>query len=171
MGQVIEVMGMLKDVNIVAQETKYLTDGVSRPTHLKLISKPFSGSGSGPDDRGKRILIIEDEPSVRELLDHMFIQEGYRTSVAEDGNEGVASFKEIRHDLVFTDLHIPGISGTEVAKNIKAMSPSTPVIAVTGWGTALSGFDMSQEPFDFIVSKPFELEELLDMAYSLTARD
>ncbi len=164
-------MSMLKDVNIVAPEPEYQTDGVSRPTHLKLMRKPFSGSGSGPDDRGKRILIIEDEPNVRELLEHMFIQEGYLTSVAEDGNEGVASFKEIGHDLVFTDLHIPGMSGTEVARYIKAMSPSTPVIAVTGWGTALSGFDMSQQPFDFIVSKPFELEELLDMAFSLTARD
>ena len=164
-------MGLLNGVNLVDSEPKDLTDSLSRATHLKLMKQPFSGSAAGGDKRGKRILIIEDEPSVRTLLEHMFILEGYQTTVAEDGNEGVASFKEIRHDLVFTDLHIPGRSGAEVARSIKAMSPKTPVIAVTGWGTTLSDVDTSQQTFDFIVPKPFDLEQLLDMASGLTAND
>ncbi len=163
-------MGVLNNVNIVDSEPKQQTDSASRVAHLKLMKKPFSGSQAGAVDRGRRVLIIEDESSVRTLLEHMFILEGYQTTVAEDGNEGVASFKELRHDLVFTDLHIPGMSGTEVARSIKAESPNTPVIAITGWGTALSGVDMSQQTFDFIVSKPFELEQLLEMASSLTTK-
>lgn len=163
-------MGLPNGVNLVESEPIGLTDSQSRATHLKLMKQPFSGSAAGGDNSDKRILIIEDEPSVRTLLEHMFILEGYQTTVAEDGNEGVASFKELRHDLVFTDLHIPGMSGTEVAKSIKAISPETPVIAVTGWGTSLSGVDVGQMSFDFIVSKPFELEELLEMASSLTSK-
>ncbi len=164
-------MGVLNNVNIVDSEPKRQTDSASRVAHLKLMKKTFSGSEAGADGRGKHILIIEDESSVRTLLEHLFILEGYETTVAEDGNEGVASFTELRHDLVFTDLHIPGMSGTEVARSIKAISPNTPVIAVTGWGAALSDVDMSQMSFDFIISKPFELEELLEMASSLTAGD
>ena len=163
-------MGLLNGVNLVDSEPKDLTDSLSRATHLKLMKQPFSGSAAGGDKRGKRILIIEDEPSVRALLEHMFILEGYQTTVAEDGNEGVASFKEIRHDLVFTDLHIPGMSGAEVARSIKAISPDTPVIAITGWGASLSDVDIGQMSFDFIVSKPFELEELLEMASSMTSK-
>lgn len=164
-------MGILDSVNIVDSEPRDQTDSLSRTTHLKLMKQPFSGSKAGADRSGKRILIIEDEPSVRTLLEHMFILEGYQTTVAEDGNEGVASFNEIRHDLVFTDLHIPGMSGAEVARSIKAMSPNTPVIAVTGWGTALSDVDITQTSFDFIVSKPFQLEELLEMASGLTSKN
>ena len=163
-------MGVLRGLNIMESEPKIQTDITSRAAHLTLIKKPFSGSESGAGGSGKRILIIEDESSVRTLLEHMFILEGYQTTVAEDGIEGVARFKEIRHDLVFTDLHIPGICGTDVAKSIKAISPTTPVIAITGWGAALSEVDRSQMPFDFIVSKPFELEELLEMASSLSAK-
>lgn len=163
-------MGLLNSVNIVASESKNPTDNSVRVAHLKLMKKPYSGSDSGSKDVGKRILIIDDESSVRTLLEHMFILEGYQTTVAEDGDEGVARFREMRHDLVFTDLHIPGMSGTEVAKSIKAISPSTPIIAITGWGTALSGVDTGQDLFDFIVSKPFELEDLLEMASGLTAR-
>jgi len=163
-------MGIPNSVDIVDSEPKDQMDGVSRAAHLKLMKQPFSGSAAGGDKSGKRILIIEDEPSVRTLLEHMFILEGYQTTVAEDGIEGVASFKELGHDLVFTDLHIPGMSGTEVARSIKVINPDTPVIAVTGWGASLSGVDISQMSFDFIVSKPFELEELLDMASSLTSK-
>lgn len=163
-------MGLLNNVDIVDSELRHQPDSLSRATHLKLMKKPFSGSEAGADERGKRILIIEDEPSVRTLLEHMFIMEGYQTTVAKDGNEGVARFKEIRHDLVFTDLHIPGMSGTEVARSIKAVSPNTPVIAITGWGAALSDADENQRTFDFIVSKPFELEELLEMASTLTVK-
>jgi DNA-binding response OmpR family regulator len=168
---VVEIMGLLNDANIVASKPINQSNGTSPATHLKLMKRPFSGSEAGADDRGKRILIIEDESSVRTLLEHMFILEGYQTTVAEDGNGGVASFREIRHDLVFTDIHIPGMSGTEVARSIKAISPNTPVIAITGWGTALSGVDMSQQTFDSVVSKPFELEELLELASSLIAKD
>ncbi|MCH8063408.1 MAG: response regulator [Chloroflexi bacterium] len=163
-------MGRLSNVNIVDSEPKQQTDSASGVSHLKLMKKPFSGSEAGANGRGKSILIIDDESCVRTLLEHMFVLEGYQTTIAEDGNEGVASFREIRHDLVFTDLHLPGMSGTEVARSIKAISPNTPVIAVTGWGAALSDADMSQMSFDFIVSKPFELEQLLEMASSLTSR-
>ena len=162
-------MGLLNNVDLVETESKDQPDGVSRVAHLKLMKKPLSGSESSANGLGKRILIVEDESSVRTLLEHVFILEGYQTTVAEDGNEGVASFEEIRHDLVFTDLHIPGLSGTEVARSIKAIDPSTPVIAITGWGAALSDIDMSQHAFEFIVSKPFQLDQLLGIASSLTA--
>ena len=164
-------MGLLNNANVADSVPKQRTGGASRVAHLTLMKKPASGSDAAADERGKRILIIEDESGVRTLLEHMFILEGYETTLAEDGNEGVVSFREIRHDLVFTDLHLPGISGTEVARSIKAMSPNTPVIAVTGWGTTLSDVDTSLQTFDFIVSKPFDLEQLLEMASGLTAKD
>ena len=107
-----------------------------------------------------RILVIDDEPFVRDILSKMFGLKGHEVVVASDGEEGIDRFKSGRFDLVFTDLGMPRVSGWEVGKTIKTLSPKTPVIMITGWGTELDPAKLSENGIDRVVTKPFNFEEL-----------
>jgi len=107
-----------------------------------------------------RILVIDDEPFVRDILSKMFGLKGHEVVVASDGEEGIDRFKSGGFDLVFTDLGMPKVSGWEVGKTIKTLSPQTPVIMITGWGTELDPVKLSENGIDRVVTKPFNFEEL-----------
>jgi len=82
----------------------------------------------------KRILIIDDEVDVRELLALLLERDGYRVARAEDGTEGLAMVQSLRPDLVITDHLMPGLSGAEIVRTMRAEPAlaSIPVIMVTG---------------------------------------
>ncbi len=84
----------------------------------------------------KKILIVEDDKFLRELISQKILQEGYDVSEAVDGEKGVTSVKEVKPDLVLLDLILPGIDGFEVLSRIKA-DPETskiPVIILSNLG-------------------------------------
>lgn len=107
-----------------------------------------------------RILVIDDEPFVRDILSKMFGLKGHEVVVASDGEEGIERFKSEPFDLVFTDLGMPKLSGWEVGKTIKELRPQTPVIMITGWGTELDPGKLRANGIDRVVTKPFNFEEL-----------
>jgi two-component system sensor histidine kinase/response regulator len=120
------------------------------------------------------ILIIDDEPSVREGLQEFLEDEGYDVYLARNGREGLKIFDEVRPDLVLTDLRMPGIPGVEVIQQIKAANPQAVVIVITGYGSldaALAAIRLSV--FDFI-GKPIDLdhlkESLENACHGLSAR-
>ena len=82
-----------------------------------------------------RILVVEDEKSFSEPLAFLLGKEGYEVEVAADGNEAIAKFDKSGADLVLLDLMLPGISGTEVCKQIRATS-NVPIIMLTEIGRA-----------------------------------
>jgi two-component system alkaline phosphatase synthesis response regulator PhoP len=82
----------------------------------------------------KRIVIVDDEIDVRELLALLLERDGYRVHCAEDGVSGLALIKSLRPDLVITDHLMPGLSGREIVRNMRRTPTLTsiPVIMVTG---------------------------------------
>jgi signal transduction histidine kinase/CheY-like chemotaxis protein len=108
-----------------------------------------------------RILVIDDEDSVRKILYQMLKAKGYEVVVASDGEEGIERFKEEAFDLVFTDLGMPNISGWEVGKALKGIDPGVPVALITGWGMELNKEKMKESGIDLVVSKPFNFDQVI----------
>ncbi len=82
-----------------------------------------------------KILIIDDDVSIRKLLKAMFEKSNYEVVDAADGEEGIKQFKKYLPDLVITDLIMPGKEGLETIKDIKNINPNSKIIAMSGGGT------------------------------------
>lgn len=107
-----------------------------------------------------RILVVEDEESFSDALSFMLKREGFEVTVAADGNVAVSEFDANGADLVLLDLMLPGISGTEVCKNIRAKS-NVPIIMVSakdGEIDKVLGLELGADDY---VTKPFSSRELL----------
>ena len=90
--------------------------------------------------RRARILVVEDEDEVRQLLSDILASEGHEVEAAANGSEGIEVFKQNTFDLVFSDLGMPDMSGWEVADEIKNINSTVPVILVTGWNVEIAKF-------------------------------
>ncbi len=107
-----------------------------------------------------RILIVEDEPSLSEPLSFLLRREGYETEVAADGREALAAFDRDGADLVLLDLMLPGLSGTEVCRELRTRS-SVPIIMLTAKDSEVDivvGLELGADDY---VTKPYSTRELL----------
>jgi len=110
-----------------------------------------------------KILVVEDEQDLRQVLDYNLRQVGHEVLLAQEGREGLAFARQQRPDLILLDLMLPDIQGTEVCKSLKD-DPTTraiPVIMVTAKGEEIDrvvGFELGVD--DYVV-KPFSVRELL----------
>jgi PAS domain S-box-containing protein len=109
-----------------------------------------------------RVLVIDDEASVREVLSRILMQADHHVVVAKKGDEGVQLFREKDVDIVLTDLGMPEMSGWEVCSEIKRISPHTPVGMITGWGIRLDPEKVRESRIDFVLSKPFDFNQVLN---------
>ena len=110
-----------------------------------------------------RILVIEDEKDVRELLRDILTDAGHNVVMASDGSEGIEVFKKKNFDLVFTDLGMPGMSGWEVTEKIKSINDKVPAALITGWNVKLDESEMNDCRINFVVQKPFKMEQILNL--------
>ena len=110
-----------------------------------------------------RILVIEDEEDVRELLRDILTDAGHNVEISTDGNEGIKMFKKKKFDLVFTDLGMPGMSGWEVTEKIKNINDKVPVALITGWNVKLDESEMNDCRINLVVQKPFKMEQILNL--------
>ncbi|MGB9629611.1 MAG: GAF domain-containing protein, partial [Thermodesulfobacteriota bacterium] len=108
-----------------------------------------------------RILIIDDEETVRDALSKILSQVHHEVTLAHEGEEGIRLFRENKFDIVLTDLGMPGLSGWEVCREIKKLSPQTPVGMITGWGAQLSEEEIEEHHIDFLISKPFDFYQII----------
>jgi CheY-like chemotaxis protein len=105
--------------------------------------------------QGKRILIVDDDPSIRYMIGRVLLDEGYDTLAAADGREGlkIAAAGEI--DLVLLDCKMPGMNGQETLKELEVLRPGLPVIMITAYPrqqceSGLAGASaILQKPLDF----------------------
>jgi len=112
---------------------------------------------------GLRVLVIDDDSDVREVLVEMLTSAGHRVESASDGQTGLEIFREREFDLVFTDLGMPGISGWDVAREIKSMREQTLLALVTGWDVQDQKDSIEQHSIDFILNKPFQVSHIMDV--------
>lgn len=110
-----------------------------------------------------RILVIEDEPDIRQVLDYNLRSAGHEVITVDGGREGLSVAREQRPDLVLLDLMLPDVSGTEVCRAIKddPSMRSMPVVMLTARGEEIDrvvGFELGADDY---VTKPFSVRELV----------
>jgi CheY-like chemotaxis protein len=124
-----------------------------------------------PGAESVRVLVIDDEPFVRETLGDILRQQHHDVVVADDGASGLARFREGTFDLVMTDLAMPGMSGWQVAQAVKAARPKVPVVLVTGWGVEVQADELHTHGVDRVMTKPFRFEDVQEVVASFRAPD
>lgn len=110
-------------------------------------------------DAGRKILIVDDDPTMRSVVSKMLSWLGYHVSTAESGENGLRIFLKNKFDIVISDYEMPGMTGAVLAHCIKTRSPSTPVVLMTGSGKEIV---LSQKgpAVDRVLFKPFTLSEI-----------
>jgi len=126
--------------------------------------------------RSLRILCIDDESQIQELLKNCLTTLDHQVTTAASGKQGVEMFraamrKKKPYETVITDLGMPDIDGQQVARTIKAESPGTPVIMMTGWGTIMKDDGELVSGVDAVVGKPPRIRELNDLLLRLNSHD
>jgi CheY-like chemotaxis protein len=111
--------------------------------------------------RPAKILIIDDEDAVRDVLSRILKTQGHEVVSVSSGEEGIDRFKTETFDLVFTDLGMPKMSGWEVGRILKGMNGKVPIAIITGWGMELDREKMKESGVDLVISKPFQFDRVL----------
>ena len=124
--------------------------------------------------RSLRILCIDDESQIQELLKNCLTSLEHRVTTASSGKQGVEMFraamrKKQPYETVITDLGMPDVDGQQVARTIKAESPGTPVIMMTGWGSVMKEDGELVAGVDAVVGKPPRIGELNNLLLRLNA--
>ncbi len=106
------------------------------------------------------ILIIEDDISLRRVLEFTLEEAGYRVLTAVDGTQGLKLFREHRPTLVITDIQMPGVTGIEVLQKVKELSPETLVVVITAFASVEQAVGaMKSGAYDYL-TKPFSRDQL-----------
>ena len=129
------------------------------------LAPPTSDSGTIA-----RLLIIDDEPSIRESLDTLLTLEGFDVTLAIDGVQGLDILSHDEFDLLLLDLALPGESGIDLLPRITAMHPNLPVIMITAFGTVGNVVDAVRAGAENFIQKPWDNEKLLADIRSAIAR-
>lgn len=113
---------------------------------------------------GEHIMIIEDDPSVRTLLEKSLNSRGYQCSLVKDGLEGLTRLESERPDLIIVDIMMPRLDGMTFVKAIKGDKErkSIPVIFLTAKNDPRSMIDGINVGAKFYLTKPFQIDELVD---------
>src|SRR6202453_4868089 len=107
-----------------------------------------------------RILVVDDEESIREFLDIMLKKEGYDVTLAEDGKRAQEFLKKKTFDMVISDLQMPNVTGIELLKFVKDMNPDLVFMIITAFGTTETAVEaMKLGAYDYI-TKPFKIDEV-----------
>src|SRR5256712_7674691 len=107
------------------------------------------------------LLIADDDPGLRQSLERTLTREGYRVILASDGNAALERLQAGGVDLVLTDLKMPGLSGIELLRAVKAIASEVDVILLTAFGTVEEAVKaMKEGAYDFL-TKPFQRAQLL----------
>lgn len=107
------------------------------------------------------MLVVDDESSIRRTLEGILRDEGFRTATAGDGESALKAFRDARPSLVLLDIWMPGLDGIETLKKIRAISPDTPVIMMSGHATIATAITATRLGASDFIEKPLDLEGVL----------
>ncbi|RLD00301.1 MAG: hypothetical protein DRI46_07720, partial [Chloroflexi bacterium] len=109
-----------------------------------------------------KILLIDDDPNLRESLGEVLRGEGYQVGFAANGEEGLAALKGESFDLVLLDIRLPGLDGEVVMREIYNYHPETEMIIISGYGSLESAITAIRlGVIDYFI-KPYQVDDLLD---------
>jgi CheY-like chemotaxis protein len=148
-----------EDVDQILAAVPRLSEIVERVRQLEEASTP----------KVPRILLVEDEPGVRELLRHALTRRGYHVDIGCDGDEGLALCEALDPpDLLITDLILPGATGPAIAERLRQRAPGVKVLLMSGYAEhpLLDAAHKAGEP---CLVKPFELSTFSETVQQLLA--
>jgi two-component system response regulator RegX3 len=116
-----------------------------------------------------RVLVVDDEPALRDALGYALRQEGFDVELREDGDSGLAAALEDDVDVVVLDLMLPGLTGTEVCRRLRAESP-IPIIMLTAKGAEVDRVLGLEIGADDYVTKPFSMAEVIGRIRAILRR-
>lgn len=110
-----------------------------------------------------KILIVDDEASVRELFSGVFADENYEVIAAENGNQALNILKQDDIDVIFLDLKLFGMNGIDLCRQIRETKPISMIFAITGWAPLFEIEECREAGFDDYFEKPLDIDILLDV--------
>ncbi len=157
------------EIDIQSAPGRGTTVAVSLPLeHTAPAAKPARPASMA--EPALRILVVEDEPLVREVLGVYLAEDHHHVTTAENGREGLEKFRAGEFDLVMTDRSMPEMNGDALAAAIKQLRPMQPVLLLTGFGDIMAGAGELPAGVDLVVSKPFTLTTLRTAIAKITAK-
>jgi CheY-like chemotaxis protein len=148
MEQIIDHKGSVKALPVIRQKPKM----DKKPDRKSLVS-------SHKKKRCRRILVVDDEKNIQDILSGILSIMGYEVVSASSGHEGLNLFLKNSIELVLTDLNMPGMDGWTLASHIKRKSPNTPVVLITGSEKGAVDEKLKKSCVDSVIFKPFILED------------
>lgn len=131
---------------------------------------------AGAPPRPLRILCIDDETELREVMHEVLRTDHHQVTLAKDGKEGLQLFRSgirigVPFDVVITDLDMPEINGRHVARAVKTESPATSIIMLTGWGSTMELDSETSQSVDAVIGKPPRPHELSSLLFQITEKN
>ncbi len=111
----------------------------------------------------KKVLVVDDDQVIRDLIISFLSFSGYEVSGAENGKEGLDMVMEQPPDLIISDIHMPQMNGFQLLKEVKEINPDLPVIFITGYAHLRRFFSDQNARADGFLEKPFNLDTLKNL--------
>ena len=116
---------------------------------------------ASPQKAHTRLLVVDDDPEMRELLVEVLTEEGYEVAEAPDGAHALIRLRAEEFGAIILDKNMPGLSGLDLLPGLRTICPETPVILITAFGDVSTYMEaMEKGAFEYVF-KPFRMEELL----------
>jgi signal transduction histidine kinase/ActR/RegA family two-component response regulator len=162
-------------INIESAPGKGTAMQLTFPIREQLLPAVPLSAPRAKQQRSLHLLCIDDERMIRDILNDSLKTFNHRVTVAASGKDGIELFRlalreKQPYEAVITDLGMPEMDGHQVARIIKAESPKTPIIMLTGWGTIMKEEGETAPEVDAIMAKPARIEELNDLLLDTTDR-
>jgi CheY-like chemotaxis protein len=100
---------------------------------------------------------------VRELIGEILEGERCDVYLAESGSAALSAFNKMEFDAVFTDVGMPGMSGWELAREIREINTRIPIAVITGWGEAVGSIEQKEARVNWVVAKPFTADRIVEL--------
>jgi CheY-like chemotaxis protein len=156
--------------NLTQQRLNMISRLVDQMSDKEIVSVFKKDATLKPFQRKKKILVVEDEFGLQEILSNIFLMEGYEVKVAIDGEVGYEMFCQFEPDLLFTDVLMPKMNGLELVRKIRQVKPNIKVIFTSGFfGIDELRDELNQEIIKYnypTISKPFKLSAMLKIVDS-----
>lgn len=133
-----------------------------------LQEKPNKNASRTFDHNQPKILVVDDEQAIRDLLRDLLESEGCRVYLAPGGREALGLFEAHQFDAIFTDVGMPGMSGWELAHAIRKRNETIPIAVITGWGEAVGSNEQKEARVHWVIAKPFTAQRISELAQDIT---
>jgi signal transduction histidine kinase/CheY-like chemotaxis protein len=134
------------------------------------VSQPVTAAALPAGSSGTKFLVVDDEESVRDLLRDILEKEGHEVTTAASGRQALTLYDETRFAAVLMDVGLPGMSGWELARAIRERDERIPLAIVTGWGEAVGSNAQKEAGINWVVAKPFTVEQITNIAREVSRK-